>query len=317
LVAVVGPTASGKSSLALELTRRFGGEVVNCDSLQLYRGLDVGTAKPTPEERAAVPHHLFDLLDPAEVFSAGEYAARARDVIGEIAARGRLPVLTGGTGFYLRALLEGLPAVPTADPELRRRLLAREARRPGLLPRLLRRLDPAAAGRIHARDVQKTLRAVEICLRARQPASRLSDARRGAIAGFCTLLLGLNPPRAELHNKIAGRTHLMFAGGIFEEIQSILASGVPVTAKAFEAIGYRQALAALAGSITPAAAEELTAAATRQYAKRQLTWFRRERNVVWLNGFGDDPAVRERAVALVAAGLAEVTNILPPATEPN
>ena len=296
LIVIVGPTCSGKSSLALEVARRTGGEVVNCDSLQLYRGMDIGTAKTPLHERAGVPHHLFDLLEPWEVFSAGAYARAAREALAGIRRRGAVAVVAGGTGFYLKALLEGLAEAPVRDEALRARLLERESRRPGSLCRILRRLDPRTAAGIHPHDVQKTVRALEICLTARRPASELFAAGRRPLEGYRTLKLGLCPPREALVKRIHMRTQRMFEQGLVDEVRHLLASGVAADAKALEAIGYKEALACLQGKLTQAEAAELAAIATRQYAKRQMTWFRREKDVVWLEGFGDDPVTAAKAI---------------------
>lgn len=295
LIVVAGPTASGKSALALHLARACGGEIVNCDSLQLYSGMDIGTAKPGPEERAAVPHHLFDILQPADVFNAGDYAARARDCVREIHGRGRLPVLAGGTGFYIRAMIEGLAPGPQRDDRLRQELSAREQRRPGFLRRLLRRKDPAAASRIHGNDRNKLLRAAEICLLSKRSTEQVFQLGRDAFHEARALKLVLNPPRGMLAGRIAARTQAMFAGGLVEELAGLLARGILPEAKAFEAIGYRQAREVLAGHLSRAAAEEQVIIATRQYAKRQLTWFRREQDIQWLDGFGDDPLLQSSA----------------------
>jgi len=306
LLVILGPTCSGKSSLALEVARRLGGEIINCDSLQLYRGMDIGTAKTPPEERAGVPHHLFDILEPWEVFSAGAYARAARTVLGGVCARGRVPILAGGTGFYLKALLEGLAEAPARDEALRARLLARERRRPGSLHRILRRLDPRTAASIHPNDVQKTVRALEICLESRRPASEVFATGRRPLEGYRTLKLGLRPPREALVQRIHERTRRMFERGLIEEVRGLLARGVPATAKAFESIGYKEALACVEGRLEPEAAVEMAAVATRQYAKRQMTWFRRDAGVVWFEGFGDDPWVAAKAVERAEAFLREV-----------
>lgn len=305
LIVVAGPTCSGKSALALEVARRIGGEVVNCDSLQIYRGMDIGTAKTPPEERAGVPHHLFDLLEPWEVFSAGAYARLARRVLEEIRARGRVPVVAGGTGFYLRALLEGLAEAPPRDDALRSQLVQRESKRPGSLHRILRRLDPRTAAGIHPNDVQKTVRALEICLLARRPASQVFGQGRRPLEGFRILKLGLRPPRQRLVERIHERTRRMFEQGLLDEVRGLLERGVPKDAKAFESIGYKEALACLKGALAPGQAVELAAIATRQYAKRQMTWFRRDAEIRWLEGFGDDEDVRAAALAIVAEFLAE------------
>lgn len=307
LIVVAGPTCSGKSMLALTIARAFGGEVVNCDSLQIYRGLDIGTAKTPREERGEIPHHLFDLLEPWEVFSAGEYAKLAREALTQIRARGRLPVVAGGTGFYLRALLEGLAEAPPRDEALRARLMEREAKRKGALHRILRRLDPRTAAEIHPNDVQKTVRVLEICLRARRPASAVFGEGRQALEGFRVLKLGLKPPRQQLVARIHERTRRMFTQGLLEEVESLLKRGVPRDAKAFESIGYREALACLEGRLRLEEAVELAAVATRQYAKRQMTWFRKEAGIEWLEGFGDEPAITRAATERVKRFLNDVT----------
>jgi tRNA dimethylallyltransferase len=303
LVAVVGPTGSGKSALALRLALEFGGEIVNCDSLQLYRYLDIGTAKPPREERAAAPHHLFDLLDPDRVFTAGEYARAARPLIGEIADRGRLPIVAGGTGFYLRALLEGLFPSPPRSDRLRGRLASREARHPGWLHRTLARFDPASAARIHAADVQKLVRAVEVLLSTREPLTAWFERGRDAFSGFRALKLGLDPPRAALYERLDARLDAMFAGGLLDEVRTVLSLGFPASSKALEAHGYKQAVQMLRAELGPAEAIALAKRNTRRYAKRQWTWFRRDPEVRWLGGFGEDPSVQEAAHRNVIAFL--------------
>lgn len=307
LVAVLGPTGSGKSALALEIAGRFGGEIVNCDSLQLYRGLDIGTAKPTPEERRLVPHHLFDILEPDMIFTAGDYAHLARPVLRDIAGRGRLPVVTGGTGFYLRALLEGLFAGPARDDRLRERLSGHETRRPGFLHRTLRRLDPAAAARIHANDHNKLIRAVEVCLTARVPMSDLFAQGRDPLAGFRTLKVVLDPPRAQLHHKLNRRCAAMLEAGLIQEVSLLLLSGISPESKSFESIGYKEVVAFLSGDLTLPGALELMQRDTRRYAKRQLTWFRREPEVRWVSGFGTDPRVM-RSVFEMLVNFLKISN---------
>ncbi len=293
LATVVGPTGSGKSALALGLAERFGGEIVNCDSLQLYRGFDIGTAKTPPADRRGIPHHLFDVLMPQESYSAGEYAREARKVIAEIAGRGRLPVVVGGTGFYLRALLEGLPALPSRDERLRERLAERERLRPGSLHRLLRRLEPSAAGRIHTHDVQKTMRALEVRLLTQQALPLPAEAH--ALEGYTVMKLGLDPDRAALHQRLETRTRSMFIHGLIEEVQGLLALGSTGNEKPFEALGYKQALMHLRGALTLEQAVESTIIETRQYAKRQRTWFRRDPEIRWFAGFGDDAEIIAQA----------------------
>ncbi len=291
LVAVVGPTASGKSALALDLAERLGGELVNCDSVQIYRGFDIGTAKAAPR---TVPAYIFDILEPTELFTAGEYARRARAVLEGIRARGRVPVLVGGTGFYLRALLEGLFPGPERSEDLRRRFAKRPVER---LHRLLGRLDPVSAARIHPRDKPKLVRALEVCLQARRPMSQLWAEGRQGLEGFRAVKLGLNPPRAELYQRINARAAGMFHGGLLEEVRGLLDRGVPESAKPFESHGYAEALRVLRGEISLEEAIEITQRKVRRYAKRQMTWFRRERDLTWFHGFGDDPAVLRQALA--------------------
>lgn len=296
LVAILGPTASGKSDLAIFLAEQFSGEVVNCDSVQIYRHFNIGTAKVPENERRGIPHHMMDIAEPADVFTAGEYARGARAVLDGIASRGHLPIVTGGTGFYLRALLEGLFPAPERDIELRERLLGRERRRTGSLHRLLIRLDPASASRIHPNDVNKTLRALEICLLARAPVSQLFQTGRDALTGFRAIKAGLNPGRDQLYRRIDRRVVVMFERGLINEVRELLESGVSEHAKPFESLGYKEALAVVRGEMTVEQAITGAQMHTRRYAKRQMTWFRRERDVAWFNGFGDCPEV-QRAVS--------------------
>jgi tRNA dimethylallyltransferase len=297
LLAVVGPTGSGKSTLALCLAQKFGGEIVNCDSLQLYRGFDIGTAKTPPSDRRGIPYHLFDVLTPQESYSAGEYARQAREIIAEISARGRLPVVVGGTGFYLRALLDGLPSLPGRDEGIRARLLTREQSRPGSLHRILRRLEPAAATRIHARDVQKTMRALEVRLLTQRAMPPPAAAR--ALEGYSAIKLGLDPDRGALQQRLEARTRAMFQDGLIEEVKGLLAQGATGDEKAFESLGYKQALLHLRGSLTLEQAISSTVIETRQYAKRQRTWFRRDPEIHWLAGFGDELGIIAEAAGKV------------------
>lgn len=302
LVAITGPTASGKSDLALAIAAVYDGEIVNCDSLQVYRGFDIGTAKLPPAERRGIPHHLIDILDPGEVFTAGEFARKARAAIAEITARRHLPTFAGGTGFYLRSLIHGLSPSPERNESLRNRLTAREQRRPGSLHRLLMRFDPQTAARIHSNDVAKTMRALEICLLSREPASRVMAVTRDALTGYGVLKIALFPPRHSLCERIDRRTQRMFDAGLVSEVESLLASGVPEQAKPFESLGYRQALAVVRGELSLQQAITDTALRTRQYAKRQMTWFRHEPDIEIIEGFGDEASVIERAMTMVRAG---------------
>ncbi len=313
---VVGPTGSGKSDLAIRLALELGGEIVNCDSLQIYRGLDIGTAKVPEHERRNVPHHLIDLIEPTQIFTAGEYAEAARAVLREIAARNRIPVVVGGTGFYLRALLEGLFPGPPRDAVVRARLESREQSRPGSLHRILSRLDPASAARIHANDKNKTIRALEVRLLVGQSISTMFELGRDRLIGFRPIKLGLDPERSLLNERLDSRTASIFARGIVEEVRALLAAGVPADAKAFESLGYKESVQVIQGRLSMEAAVTSTLNETRQYAKRQATWFRKEEGVHWLHGFGDDPGVQDQALEIVRKELA-AENHLPGAPAPS
>jgi tRNA dimethylallyltransferase len=304
-VLLLGPTGSGKTALSLALTERFGGEIVSCDSVAVYRGMDLGTAKPTGEERARVPHHLIDVAEPDKPFTAGEYSRQARAALQQIACRGRLPIVTGGTGLYLRALTEGLFAGPERQADLRARLQrSRQRHAEGWLHRLLARLDPASASRIHANDTPKLIRAIEVCLAARRPLSEVLANKAQAtdpLIGFRLLRIGLNPPRRALYDRLNSRASAMFAAGLTEETRDLLERYGPV--KALDSLGYRQAMAVLAGSLSEEAAIAAAQQGHRNYAKRQLTWFRREPEVHWIENFGDKPETLLRAAELVQAVL--------------
>lgn len=303
LIVVAGPTGSGKSAAALRIAETFSGEIVNCDSVQLYRGFDIGSAKLSAGERRGIPHHLIDVLDAEQVCTAGDYARRAREVIRDISDRGKLPVLSGGTGFYVRALLEGLFPGPKRNTELRARLLDRETERPGLLHRLLRRLDSEAARRIHPNDINKTIRAVEICQQSKRPVTEMFREGRDALQGYKPLKIALDPPRAELYERLETRTLAMFRAGIVAEVEHLLASGVSSGAKPFESIGYKQALSHINSQVPLKDVIEDTQRATRRYAKRQLTWLRRESNVVWVSGFGTDETTLRSIMNTISAYL--------------
>ena len=299
LLAIVGPTASGKTALSLALAERFQGEIVNCDSVALYREFEIGTAKPSREERARAPHHLLDLLAPDQVFTAGDYSRSARQVLDDIKQRGRLPIVVGGTGLYLRALLDGLFSGPPRSEELRSRLRVRAAERgPAYLHRILRRLDPAAAASIHHNDEPKLVRAVEVCLLARERMSELWKRGRDPLTGFRILRLGLDPDRNQLYSRINQRAARMFDDGLIEETRRILDKYGPA-AGPLGSLGYKQAAQHLRGEIDRKLAMWAAQQAHRNYAKRQLTWFRREPGVHWLKGFGNDPEIQEQAFALV------------------
>jgi tRNA dimethylallyltransferase len=305
LVAVVGPTASGKSALGVWLAERLCGEVVACDSTQLYRGFDIGTAKPSASERCGVPHHLIDVLGPQEEATAGGYRELAFAVLRDLRARRMLPIFTVGTGLYLRAFLEGLAEVPQRSEELRARLRASaEEHPPGHLHHVLEQLDPQTASKVAPADEQKLIRAIEVCLLARKPISELHREGRVPLEGWRALNVGLNPPREKLIERIHSRTDAMFEGGWLGEVKSLLASGTSEDAKPFDFIGYRELRGVLQGKLSLAEAREAIQQATRRYAKRQLTWFRGEQGVRWISGFGDEPTVRAEAMNwLRAAGL--------------
>jgi tRNA dimethylallyltransferase len=305
LVAVVGPTASGKSALGIWLAERLGGEVVACDSTQLYRGFDIGTAKPSVADRHGVPHHLVDVLEPEETATAGGYRERALSVLEHLRQGNRLPVFTVGTGLYLRALLEGLAELPQRSEELRERLRANAGEHaPGYLHRLLKRLDPETAGKIAAADEQKLLRAIEVCVLAQKPISEVHRAGRVPLEGWRVLKMGLMPPREKLNERIHARTNAMLERGWMREVQALLASRLGADAKPFDFIGYRELSAVMEGRMALAEAREAIQQATRQYAKRQMTWFRKEPGVYWLSGFGDDPGVQASVIGwLQAEGL--------------
>ena len=309
LPVVLGPTGSGKSDLSLFIARALGAEIVNCDSLQVYRGFDIGTAKLPSAERQGVPHHLIDIVDPTDLFTAGDYARVAEAAIREISARGRIVVLVGGTGFYLRGLLEGLSPGPARDDILRARLLKKEQTRPGIVHRILARLDPASAARIHPNDKNKTLRALEVRLLEGAPVSSMFERGRASLSGFLPVKIGLDPPRDLLYTRLNERARRMFElgrseGSLVEEVRRLLSAGVPPQVKPFESLGYKQVLQMLQGRISEEQALESTQLETRRYAKRQLTWFRKEQAVQWIAGFGDDPQVQTEALAILQRNVA-------------
>ena len=306
---MAGPTGSGKSELALRLAERFGGEIVNCDSVQIFRLFNKGTAKTPPEERRGIPHHLIDIADPPEVFTAGDYARLARPVLREISDSGCIPIVTGGTGLYLRALIDGLAPARPRDEAFRQRLRVREIARPGLAHRLLRRLDPDTARRIHANDTPKVIRALEIGTSGQGQASQIFAAGRDPLTGYRVLKLGLFPNRELLYRRLDARAEAMFAAGLIEEAAAILAQGYPETCKPFESIGYKQALQQLKGELSLRDALFYAKRDTRRYAKRQMTWFRQEPGIEVISGFGDDPAVIAKAEDRVSEFLNSVPGL--------
>jgi tRNA dimethylallyltransferase len=304
LVVLLGPTASGKTALSLALAERFNGEVVNCDSVAVYRDFEIGTAKPTAAERARVPHHCVDIVSPEREYSAGEYQRDGRAAIADITARGKLPIVTGGTGLYLRALLEGLFDGPQRSEELRNRLRRSAVRHgAGWLRRLLERLDSAAAGRIHANDTPKLIRAIEVSLEARRPITEAWAAGAEPLTGYRILRLGLAPERTALYGRIDARAAAMFERGLVAETEQLIAK-YGAERRIFGTLGYRQAKQLLAGELSEAQAIEAAQRGHRNYAKRQFTWFRREPEVRWLTGFGDTPEIQQAAMEAVAARVA-------------
>ncbi len=306
LIVILGPTASGKSALGIELARRFDGEVLVCDSTQVYRHFDIGTAKVPLAEQQGIRHHLTDLVEAAEIFTAGEYRRRAVAVLDDLKNRGKLAVITAGTGLYLRALLEGLADAPERSEELRVRLREiSEQRGAEHLHRILAKIDPEASQKIGARDAQKLIRAIEIRKLAQKPVADVHRAGRNPLTGYAITKIGLSPDRKALYGRINARTHVMIAAGWIEEVRNLAARGVSPDAKPFHFIGYAEIRAHLEGQLTEQQAVRRIQQATRQFAKRQMTWFRREPDVHWLPGFGDDSSLAEQAIAIVTKTLSE------------
>ncbi len=289
VIAIVGPTASGKSDLALHLAESFGGEIVSYDSVQVFRHFDIGTAKATLAERARIPHHMIDIREPTEIYTAGDYQREAREILKDIADRGKIPVLAGGTGLYLRALTEGLFGGPQRSEALRRRLEAIAAKKGREhLHRMLQRLDLEAALRIGPRDQQKVIRALEVRLETGKALTQhLHDKPRDPLTGFDVHFIGVNPARDELYRRIDERVVRMFKAGLAGEVRDLLEGGLPRSAKPLEAIGYRQVLSYLDACNRRDETVRTIQRDTRRYAKRQLTWFRRQTNVTWFDGSGD------------------------------
>lgn len=303
LVVLLGPTASGKTALSLQLAQRFSGEIISCDSVAVYRDMEIGTSKPSPASRALVPHHLIDVVTPDTTFSAGDFSRLARESLARIKSHGHLPIVTGGTGLYLRALIDGLFAGPQRSESLRERLRVSSIRHGQKhLHGLLIRLDPTAAAAIHCNDTPKLIRAIEISLTAGQPRTEAWAAGRERLDGYRILRIGLDPDRPALYARINARATAMFDDGLIEETAGLLdryRSDCP----AFDSLGYRQARAALRGELTRAQAVAAAQQGHRNYSKRQLTWFRREPDVHWLRSFGDAAASVRAAAKLIEAAL--------------
>ncbi|MDQ1591750.1 MAG: tRNA dimethylallyltransferase [Pyrinomonadaceae bacterium] len=307
IIAVVGPTASGKSDLGIELALRFDGEIINCDSVQVYQGIEIATAKVPLAERRGVPHHLLDFVPPAVNYTAGAWAAAAAEKIAQVEARGRLALLVGGTGFYLRALRQPFFPSPPTDEQLRARLTKiRERRGAERLHAILRRLDPTSASRLQPRDWSRVQRALEVRLQTGAPLSLQQPARPAPPAWVARLrVFALSPPRAALYARINERAARHFDMGLIEEVRRLLDAGVPANSNALGAHGYRRVVEFLRGERTREGAIEQTKLDVRHYAKRQLTWFRREAGVEWFEGFGDSSDVQQLVVARVAQLLEE------------
>jgi tRNA dimethylallyltransferase len=304
MVVIVGPTASGKSSLGIWLAQKLSGEVVACDSTQLYRGFDIGTAKPALEERAGVPHHLLDVLQADEEATAGGYREKAIQVLDDLRERKKLPIFTVGTGLYLRALLLGLAEVPLRSEEMRERLREEASGHgSGYLHRMLEKLDPEAAKKISPSDEQKLIRAVEVCLLTKKPLTEVYESGRKPLEGWRAIKIGLQPEREKLLERVNARTDSMLNRGWMEEVRGLMESAEHNHAKPFDFIGYRELREVCLGQKTLPEARTAIQQATRQYAKRQVTWFRREPDVHWLSGFGEEEKVRDEAQAIIKTQL--------------
>ena len=301
IIAVVGPTASGKSELGIELALRIGGEIINCDSVQVYRGIEIATAKVPLALRRGVPHHLIDFVPPEINYTAGDWAREAATKIEEIEARGRVALLVGGTGFYLRALRKPFFPSPPTDESLRKRLSEIRERRGALhLYKMLARIDAQSAGQLYPRDWPRVQRALEVRLQTGVPMFEQMPARKAPHESASRIrVFALNPPREELYRRINTRAVAHFAAGLVEEVRALLERGVPAASNALGAHGYRRVVEYLKGQRTLESAIEQTRLDVRHYAKRQLTWFRREAGVEWVEGFGDDSLAQEQVVKAV------------------
>ncbi|HTR47597.1 MAG TPA: tRNA (adenosine(37)-N6)-dimethylallyltransferase MiaA [Verrucomicrobiae bacterium] len=297
LLVVLGPTASGKSDLGIRLAEKLDGEILVCDSTQVYRHFDIGTAKVPPKDQGGIPHHLTDLVEPDEIFTAGEYRQRAIKALEDLRRRKKLPIIAAGTGLYLRALLEGLADAPARSEELRERLRARAERHGAAsLHRLLARLDREASDRIAPRDTQKIIRAVEMRVLTGKPVSEIHGSGRNPLQGYDIRKIGLLPPRTRLYARIDARVEAMMAAGWADEVRGLIHRGVPASSKPFQFIGYSELRNRVEAEKDPKAAIPAIQQATRRFAKRQITWFRKEPIVHWLTGFGDEPEILAAAL---------------------
>jgi tRNA dimethylallyltransferase len=300
LIAIVGPTATGKSALAIALAERLAGEIVSCDSTAVYRGFDIGTDKVPPAERRGIPHHLIDVADPTEEYSAARYAREAAAVIRDITTRGRQPILAGGTGFYYRALTRGLFEGPGRDEPLRRRLeRVAERRGPERLHRWLARVDPASAARIQPPDVKRVVRALEVWMLTGRPLTDHFAATSSPVPEYAITAIALQIPADQTADRVARRVHAQFESGLLDEMRGLLARGVPDTALPFTGLVYRQALEHLRGLRDEAATRELIIRENRKYSRRQLIWFRKEPNLRWIHAAGERPETLDEALALL------------------
>lgn len=303
LIVILGPTASGKSTLAIHLAERFGGEVLACDSTQVYRHFDIGTGKVPREQQRGIPHHLVDIVEPHEVFTAGEYRRRATEALEDVTKRGKLPIMTAGTGLYLRGLLEGLAEAPERSEELRERLRQHLNRfGPEYIHRLLHKLDPEAAAKIAPRDAQKAIRAIEICVLSGERVTKLFRKGRVGLAGYAVMKIGLSPSRDALYTRIDLRVQQMLDAGWVAEVKRLMEMGISASAKPFSFLGYSHLRQHLEGGMELKAAIHEIQQTTRRYAKRQITWFRKESEVHWLQWFGDDPASLSHASEILQRG---------------
>ena len=299
LIAIAGPTASGKSALAVQAALRVDGEIINCDSLQLYRELRIGTGKPSARETGSVPHHLYDFLNPDEIYSAGRYMVEARRTCRQVRERGKVPFVVGGTGLYLRALLAGVFEGPSRCEAVRDRLEKIVQRRgQERMHRLLARKDPATARKIGVGDRRRLIRALEVYFLTGTPISRLQEQRK-PLAGYRILKIGLNLPRSLLYQRIDSRARKMFRCGLLDEVDRLLRTGYDESCKAFEALGYRYAVQTLRGELKLEDAIELTIRDTRRYAKRQMTWFRREDGMRWIQSPGESETALTQLLELI------------------
>ena len=302
LLAVVGPTASGKSALGMELARRLRGEIVSCDSTAVYRGFDIGTDKVPAALRGGVPHHLVDVADPTEPYSAARYMREAAAAVRNVTANDRVPIVVGGSGLYYRVLTRGLFEGPGRNPALRR-VLGRLASRRGVerLHRMLVRVDPESADRIHPHDEKRLVRALEVYVLTRRPLTEHFRETRPPLAEYDVLAFALRPDPAVTADRIARRVAQQFETGLLDEVRGLLAAGVPTDAHPFTGLVYRQVMEHLAGVRDEAATRALIVEENRRYARRQLIWFRKEPNLHWIDGTGETPAAVDAVLKRAAA----------------